>query len=157
MDVPLPLRGVDVQGLLIHTNHAFHRGKVRAMSLDQQIKRYQKAFQEDRLSKPVRCRSCGREGTLHWHAVYRRSLITFNDPVVIPVRRVLCSVCRKTFTILPEFVLKFHRYAKAVVDLALQKRNSLSYDAVADFLMDRCHRCVAVFTLHLWRRRFQTS
>lgn len=123
------------------------------VSLNQQIKQYQKAFEEDRLPKPDRCQLCGGAGPLHWHAIYKRSLICFHEMVFLPIRRVLCSACRKTFASLPDFVLKFHRYAKAVIHFALRRLTRRSYNAVADLLMDRCHRDVATLTLYLWRRR----
>ena len=127
------------------------------MSLDQEIQAYREAFKEKRLPKPSRCEVCGGAGPLHWHAVYERSLICFHETVSLPIRRVLCSVCHKTFASLPDFVVKFHHYAKAVIYFAVRRLNRLSFNAVADILMDLCGRAVATFTLYLWRRRFERS
>lgn len=127
------------------------------MSLDKQIKQYQKAFEEDRLSKPARCLVCGGAGPLHWHAVYQRSLICFHGTVVLPIHRVLCAACHRTFAALPHFILKFHRYARAVILFALRRLKFISFNATADLLMDRTGRVVATFTLFLWRRRFTRS
>jgi hypothetical protein len=124
------------------------------MSLDQEIQAYREAFQEKRLPKPPRCEVCGGPGPLHWHAVYERSLICFHETVVLPVHRVLCSACHATFVSLPDFVVKFYRYARPVIRFALDHLKRCSFNAVADLLMDHCGRAVATFTLYLWRRRF---
>lgn len=127
------------------------------MSLDRRIAQYKRDLHGGRLPKPARCRLCGGNGPLHWHGVYQRSLITFHHIVVLPIRRVLCTLCRKTYALFPDFVLKYHRYAKTVIRFALRHWPRRSYNAIATLLMDRCHRYVATMTLSLWRRRFVRS
>ena len=127
------------------------------MSLERQVEAYLKAFEKKRLVKPTRCEVCGGTGPLHWHAVYRRSLIAFHQTVVLPVNRVFCASCRKTFASLPDFIVKFHRYARPVILFALRCLKRLSFNATADLLMDRTSRAVVPFTLFLWRRRFARS
>ena len=127
------------------------------MSLEDQIENYLRRFKKRLLKKPERCAVCGRAGHLHWHAAYHRSLITFQDTLSLPVRRILCGVCRRTFALLPDFVIKYRRYAKAVIRFALHKLFSHFYEAVADLLMEHGGLNLAVQTLYLWRRRLVRS
>ena len=124
------------------------------MSLDQEIQAYRADFEEKRLEKPSRCEVCGGTGPLHWHAEYERSLICFEGTIILPIRRVLCATCRATFALLPDFVVKFRRYARSVIGFSMDQLKRMSLNAVADLLMERCGRVVATFTLSLWRRRF---
>lgn len=127
------------------------------MSLEDQIEIYLSRFKKKRLTKPVRCATCGQHGPLHWHAIYHRSLITFKGTVTLPIQRILCATCHHTFALVPDFVLKFRRYAKAIIRFALRLLPHRSYNAVADLLMERCHRYVATLTLYFWYRRFVRS
>lgn len=100
------------------------------------------------------CRRCGRPGRLRWHGSYSRALITLTAVHILPVMRLFCALCRRTFSLLPVFVEKSHRYAKAVIFQALRLLKSRTYEAVAGWLADSSRRCTAVLTLHLWRRKF---
>jgi len=127
------------------------------MSLQQQVAAYRKAFAKRKLIKPSHCQICARAGTIQWHAVYWRTLITFQEILTIPVRRVSCTACHHTFALLPPFVAKFHRYARPLIRSAVHRLEHLSYNAVADWFMERCQRSIATLTLYLWRRRFVRS
>lgn len=81
-------------------------------------------------------------------------MITLADVHVLPVMRLFCALCRRTFSLLPVFVEKSHRYARAVIFQALRLLKSRTYEAVAGWLGDSGRRCTAVLTLHLWRRKF---
>ena len=124
------------------------------MPIDEQIRNYLACLQEGRLAKPVCCQLCGRSGRLRWHGTYVRTLITLAQTHTLPVKRVLCAFCRRTFAHLPIFVEKFHRYAKELIRRALRLLKSRTYEAVADWFMDRGQRYVAVLTLYFWRRKF---
>ena len=87
-----------------------------------------------------------------------RTLITMTMIYRLPIKRVLCTLCRHTFAWLPSFVVKFHRYAKEVILTALHWLKTLTYEAVTDLLVNRLmgdqEHNLATVTLHLWRRKF---
>lgn len=124
------------------------------MSIDEKLKDYLSRFQEKRLRKPQQCAGCRCAGHLRWHGFYRRSLITFTQTTSIPIKRLFCALCRHTFALLPDFILKFHRYAKEVIMRALRQLKGQTYDAVASWLMEKINRNVATLTLYFWRKKF---
>lgn len=83
-----------------------------------------------------------------------RTLITLAQTYSLPIKRLLCAFCRRTFALLPVFVQKFHRYAKELIRRALRLLKSRTYEAVADWFVEEGPRYVAVLTLYFWRRKF---
>lgn len=81
-------------------------------------------------------------------------MITLARTYILPVKRVLCALCRRTFAHLPAFVEKFHRYARSLIRHVLRRLKAQTYDAVADWFVEQGQRYVAVLTLHFWRRKF---
>jgi hypothetical protein len=65
-----------------------------------------------------------------------------------------CALCRHTFAFLPDFILKFHRYARGVITNAVRQLKRRTYDAVASWLMEKINRNVATLTLYFWRKKF---
>jgi len=124
------------------------------LSIDEKLQRYLTCLREKRLPKPVSCESCSRLGHLRWHGSYRRSLITLTQTVLIPIKRLLCVLCGHTFALLPEFVAKWHRYAREVITAALRQLKRRTYDAVANWLMEKAQLDVATLTLYFWRKKF---
>lgn len=125
-----------------------------AVPIDEQIRRYCACVGEGRLPKPACCQGCGRSGCLRWHGSYLRTVITLAETHIVPIKRVLCVFCGLTFAHLPVFVEKFHRYAKALIHRALRLLESRTYEAVAGWFGLEGRGCVAVLTLHFWRRKF---
>lgn len=87
-----------------------------------------------------------------------RRLITLNKIHTLPVRRLFCTLCRRTFALLPPFVVKFYHYAKEVIYTALARLKSHTYHAVAEAiangLPEQKDRGLAPLTLYFWRRHF---
>jgi hypothetical protein len=91
---------------------------------------------------------------LRWHGSYRRSLITLTQTVLIPIKRLFCCFCCHTFAVLPDFILKWHRYAKEVIKGAVRRLKHFTYDAVANWFMEKAQLDVAALTLYFWRKKF---
>jgi hypothetical protein len=83
--------------------------------------------------RPDHCPQCNAQRPLTGHGFYRRTLvdITFNG--VIRVRRYLCCSCKRTVSLLPEFVLPWLRFSISVIALFLTARllNGLTLVAAA--------------------------
>lgn len=80
--------------------------------------------------------------------------MTMTAAHTLPIRRLFCAFCRHTFALLPSFVVKFHRYARESIRRALRLLGSHTYEAVAGMFAGQVENCIAIMTLHLWRRRF---
>jgi len=126
--------------------------------MERAIEAYAARFHEERPAKPGRCQRCGHRGPLHWHGHYVRRLITRTKIHALPIRRLFCTLCRRTFALLPPFVVKFCHYAKEVIDTALAWLKSRTYHSVAESiangLVEQEHRGLATLTLYFWQRRF---
>ena len=56
----------------------------------------------------LRC-TCGQNGTLIKHAYYTRSIKVLGDLVDLKVLRVRCKSCKKTHSILPDWIVPYSR------------------------------------------------
>lgn len=81
----------------------------------------QELFSPDRY-RPARCPLCQAPDPLRAHGFYCRTLVDVNYDGSIRVRRYLCLLCRRTVSLLPEFVLPYLRFAVQVIGLFLMSR-----------------------------------
>jgi hypothetical protein len=104
--------------------------------------------------RPDHCPQCAAKRPLTAHGFYYRTLVdvTFNG--VIRVRRYLCCFCKRTVSLLPEFILPWVRFSISVIALFLVARllNGLTLVAAA--------RAAAQTAMpyqrgQFWIRRFQ--
>ena len=104
--------------------------------------------------RPDLCPQCEAKRPLTGHGFYHRTLVdvTFNG--VIRIRRYLCCSCKRTVSLLPEFVLPRLRFSISVIALFLAARllNGLTLVAAA--------RAAAQTAMpyqrgQFWIRRFQ--
>lgn len=72
--------------------------------------------------RPKHCPQCEANQPLVGHGFYRRTLVDVGFDGVIPVRRYLCRVCRRTVSLLPEFALPWLRCSITVIALFLIAR-----------------------------------
>lgn len=72
--------------------------------------------------------------------------------VAIPIKRLYCRLCDHTFALLPAFVVKFHRYARAAITTALRALRSHTFEAVSNLFTERGRRYVAPLTFYLHGR-----
>jgi transposase-like protein len=72
--------------------------------------------------RPGHCPQCQAKHPLTAHGFYTRTLIDTTFDGVIRVRRYLCQTCRRTVSLLPEFVLPYLRSSLSVIALFLITR-----------------------------------
>ena len=72
--------------------------------------------------RPASCPQCKSEQPLLCHGFYRRTVVDMDSDWVIRVRRYLCLKCRRTVSLLPEFVLPYLRFATEVIAAFLKAR-----------------------------------
>ena len=104
--------------------------------------------------RPDHCPQCEAKRPLTGHGFYRRTLVNATFDGVIRVRRYLCRSCKRTVSLLPEFVLPWLRFSISVIALFLAARllNGLTLVAAA--------RAAAQTAMpyqrgQFWIRRFQ--
>ncbi len=83
--------------------------------------------------RPDHCPQCEAKRPLTGHGFYRRTLVHAAFDGVIRVRRYLCRSCKRTVSLLPEFVLPWLRFSISVIALFLAARllNGLTLVAAA--------------------------
>jgi len=79
-------------------------------------------IEEANRCRPVSCPQCESKQRLRCHGFYRRTVAEFGWDGVIRVRRYLCMTCRRTVSLLPEFVLPYLRFATVVMAAFLKAR-----------------------------------
>jgi hypothetical protein len=104
--------------------------------------------------RPDHCPQCEAKRPLTGHGFYRRTLVDATFDGVIRVRRYLCRSCKRTVSLLPDFVLPWLRFSISVIALFLAARllNGLTLVAAA--------RAAAQTAMpyqrgQFWIRRFQ--
>lgn len=69
-----------------------------------------------------RCPLCQTRSCLLAHGFYYRTLVQIDFDDWIPVRRYLCRLCRRTVSLLPDFVLPYLRNSTIIISLFLVSR-----------------------------------
>ena len=69
-----------------------------------------------------RCPLCQAWSCLLAHGFYYRTLVHKDFDDSIPIRRYLCRVCRRTVSLLPDFVLPYLRHSTVLISLFLVSR-----------------------------------
>jgi hypothetical protein len=72
--------------------------------------------------RPGHCPQCQTKHPLTAHGFYTRTIIDATFEGVIHVRRYLCQACRRTVSLLPEFILPYLRSSLMVIALFLVAR-----------------------------------
>src|SRR5580692_1728476 len=72
--------------------------------------------------RPGHCPQCQAKHPLTAHGFYTRTVIDTTFDGVIRVRRYLCQACRRTVSLLPEFVLPYLRSSLMVIAMFLIAR-----------------------------------
>ena len=72
--------------------------------------------------RPGHCPQCHAKQPLTAHGFYTRTLIDAAFDGVVRVRRYLCNACRRTVSLLPEFILPYLRSSVMVIALFLIAR-----------------------------------
>jgi hypothetical protein len=78
--------------------------------------------EEAKRCRPATCPQCESKRPLECHGFYKRTVTDVDWDCVIRVRRYLCSACRRTVSLLPEFVLPYVRFTILVIGAFLKAR-----------------------------------
>ena len=97
------------------------------------IPRYAEEIADPDRYRPDHCPQCGAQHPLTSHGFYRRTVVDVAFDGVIRVRRYLCSTCKRTVSLLPEFALPWLRFSISVIAqfLAARLLNGLTLAASA--------------------------
>ena len=86
------------------------------------LQQYTERLADPDCYRPGQCPQCHAKQPLTAHGFYTRTLIDTALDGIIRVRRYLCQVCRRTVSLLPEFVLPYLRSSLTVIALFLIAR-----------------------------------
>jgi len=86
------------------------------------VQQYNEQLSNPDAHRPGRCPQCQDKHPLTAHGFYTRTLIDTAFDGVIRVRRYLCHACRRTVSLLPEFILPYLRSSLTVIALFLIAR-----------------------------------
>jgi hypothetical protein len=79
------------------------------------VQQYIEQLADPDFYRPGHCPQCQAKHPLTAHGFYTRTVIDTAFDGVIRVRRYLCEACRRTVSLLPEFVLPYLRSSLAVI------------------------------------------
>lgn len=86
------------------------------------LQQYTERLADPDCYRPGHCPQCHAKQPLTAHGFYTRTLIDVAFDGVIRVRRYLCQACRRTVSLLPEFILPYLRSSLMVIALFLVAR-----------------------------------
>jgi Domain of unknown function (DUF6431) len=86
------------------------------------VQQYNEQLSNPDAYRPSHCPQCQTKRPLSAHGFYTRTLIDTTFDGVIRVRRYLCQACRRTVSLLPEFILPYLRSSLMVIALFLVAR-----------------------------------
>jgi len=86
------------------------------------VQQYNEQLSDPDAYRPSHCPQCHAKQPLTAHGFYTRTLVDTAFDGVIRVRRYLCQACRRTVSLLPEFVLPYLRSSLMVIALFLIAR-----------------------------------
>ena len=118
------------------------------------VQHYQREFSKTAFPRPKSCPKCAAADRLIGHGSYPRSVCDHIRMVAIRVKRLLCTACRHTVSLLPSFCLPYRRYLADTIEpvLALRFQKSVSWTAIrAHFdpselpVLSTCREWVAAF------------
>ena len=113
------------------------------------IKSYQENYQKY-LPEKVVCPVCS--ANCHWHGQYQRKVRENYEIQTITIRRVICTKCRKTQTLIPDFLRPRSRYSQHVREKTVIKCTEQEITAEAATLDGQ-----AVKTTRRWINGFKTA
>jgi transposase-like protein len=86
------------------------------------VEQYAEQLADPDRHRPSACPQCPARHPLTAHGFYTRTLIDLAFDGIIRVRRYLCQECKRTVSLLPQFVLPYLRASIAVIALFLIAR-----------------------------------
>lgn len=122
-------------------------------SIQNKINRYIRYYEKGRIPKPEHCPDCRRTGTIWWSG-YERQLRNLADIYDLPIKRVRCKHCGKTFAVLPEFIKKFCRYGKDVIKYVLTAVIKKTYEKISEELCLDNDLNISPLTIWSWKIKY---
>lgn len=116
------------------------------------VQQYNEQLSNPDAHRPNCCPQCQTKHPLSAHGFYTRTLIDPAFDGIIRVRRYLCHACRRTVSLLPEFVLPYLRSSLTVIALFLIARLLL-----AQTLEDAAPLPMPYQRGQFWIRRFRAQ
>ena len=95
---------------------------VIVVDLSDDVESYAATFPKLALPRPPACPGCGAAGHLIGHGSYRRTVVEPTVGIPIPIKRLLCTACHHTVSLLPTFCLPFRHYGTATIQTVLGQR-----------------------------------
>src|ERR1700689_23324 len=86
------------------------------------VQQYTAQLADPNSCRPGHCPQCHAKRPLSAHGFYTRTLIDTAFDGVVRVRRYLCNACRRTVSLLPQFILPYLRSSLMVIALFLAAR-----------------------------------
>ena len=86
------------------------------------IQQYRHEISDPDRYRPDRCPQCQAGCPLRAHGFYCRTLVDVAFDGLIRVRRYLCRLCKRTVSLLPEFVLPYLRFSVTIIRWFLVSR-----------------------------------
>lgn len=87
-------------------------------SIQQYLRDIKESATADRF-RPDRCPLCRARACFLAHGFYYRTLVHVEFDDSIPIRRYLCRLCRRTVSLLPDFILPYLRHSIVIISLFL--------------------------------------
>jgi hypothetical protein len=95
---------------------------MQILRLTRSIKQYLEEISDPNRDRPDLCPQCQARCPLIAHGFYSRTLVDVAFDGRIPVRRYLCRFCKRTVSLLPDFVLPYLRFGLSLIRLFLVAR-----------------------------------
>lgn len=76
---------------------------------------------------PFGCKNCGYQGRIHRHGYYQRYVITLYTIHRVYILRMWCPSCKKTYSILPKFLIPYYQYSFDTIFMCLYYLYTLNY------------------------------
>lgn len=109
--------------------------------LGKTCKSYIRSFGNQCPSLQFHCQNC-KEQRMHKHGHYQRTVTTKHQTFTIPVYRWFCPQCRRTLSLLPDFLIPWARFTTMVREASVVRR-------LQGFSFNRITQTVATFQISI--------
>lgn len=119
-------------------------------------KAYLRTFEDQSPDVQICCDDCGQ--LLHKHGRYWREVVTKQEVIRIPIYRWYCPICKKTISLLPEFLIPWARYATWVREAALKRKHKgFSWRQTVESTTSPAVRCSCRTLKRWWARHLRRA
>lgn len=124
------------------------------LKIQKRINRYVNNYEKKRIKKPEICKGC-KSRRIIWWSSYSRNVINLADTYNLPIKRVRCNNCGKTFALLPEFIKKYCRYGIDVIKFVLKGLIQHTFEGMIERMYAEYEIKISVVTLWLWKKKYR--